>query len=261
MPDFVLSPLTWTLLLALLLCLSWRHVPRWLGVAGILLELALVVSMSPLGANVLVRTVEWRAKPDTACVGPSPGTIVLLSGGLARPASTADDYSALTKSSIDRLFAAIRLWRAHPEDVLVITGGKLDESVPESRILGDLALRMGMPADKLRTETQSQTTWENARNVAGMHPGLPRRIWLVSSALHLPRAMLAFRTFGFDPCPYSSGSLYMPFSATLGYFMPQTSALTKADFAVHELIGGWYYAWRARKPQSRGDAVSSGGQR
>lgn len=249
MPDFILSPLIWSLLLALLLGVLWRRVAKWLRYALLVVELLLVLAMAPLGANRLVHLVESRVPASTACALPAPGVIVLLSGGVTRPANAADDYDALTYASVQRLFAAVALWRAHPESRLVISGGGRKGHVAESEVLASLAQRMGVPADALQVETRSQTTWENASNLAREQPSLPRRIWLVSSSLHLPRAMLAFRAFGFDPCPHSSGSLYMPFSASLGYFMPQTSSLAKADLAIHELLGGWMYAWRARHMQ------------
>lgn len=250
MPDFILSPLFWSLLLALLLGILWRRVARWLRYVLLAVELLLVIAMTPVGANRLVHLVESRVPPSATCALPAPGVIVLLSGGLATPASAVDDYAALTHASVQRLFAAVALWRAHPGSGFVISGGGHKGHIAESEVLASLAHRMGVTADSLRLESRSQTTWENASDLAREQPPLPRRIWLVSSGLHLPRALVAFHAFGFAPCPYSSGSLYVPFSLSLGYFMPQTSSLAKADLAIHELLGGWVYAWRARHSQA-----------
>jgi uncharacterized SAM-binding protein YcdF (DUF218 family) len=246
MPDFILSPLIWVLLLALLLGLLWRRVPRWVALALLLMELVLVMSMAPVGANWLVYTVESRVPPASGCSRPAPGVIVLLSGGVERPVRGADDYSALTRTSLERLFAAIALWRMQPDSSVVISGGSPEGGIAESQVLASLARQLGVPAARLRVETHSQTTWENAANLSRAQPPLPKRIWLVSSALHLPRALLAFRAFGFEPCAWSSNSVYKPFSASLGYFMPQTSSLAKTDHVIHEVLGGWVYAWRAR---------------
>lgn len=246
MPDFILSPLFWSLLLALLLGVAWHRVPRWLSVGMLVVELLLVASMAPVGANRLVRAVEWRGPLAPACTRDPPEVIVLLSGGTERPARATDDFSALTRASVDRLFTAVALWQAHPASKLVISGGGMRGGVAESRVLAELAGRMGVPVDRVRLDTRSRTTWENARDAAGARPSLARRIWLVTSALHLPRALTAFHDFGFEVCPVASGSVYVPFSASLGYFVPQTSALIKTDAAIHELLGGWVYAWRAR---------------
>lgn len=252
MPDFILSPLIWALLLALLLGVLWRRLPRWLALVLLVLEFALVFLMTPAGANLLVRSMESQVPPASTCSRPAPTAIVLLSGGVEGRVHRTDDYSALTRTSLQRLFAAVALWQAHPDATLVISGGSPHGSVAESEVLASLARRMGVPAGNLRVETRSQTTWENAANLAQVQPGLPRRIWLVSSALHLPRASLAFRAFGFEPCPWSSNSVYMPFSASLGYFMPQNSSLVKTDRVIHEWLGGWVYAWRARHMHTHG---------
>lgn len=256
MPDFILSPLIWVLLLALLLGILWRRMPRWLALALLVLELSLVFAMTPAGANLLVHSVESRVPPASTCGRPTPTAIVVLSGGVEGHVHRTDDYSALTRTSLQRLFAAVALWQAHPDAMLVISGGSPHGSVAESEILASLAQRMGVPAGKLQVETRSRTTWENAANLAQARPALPRRIWLVSSALHLPRASLAFRAFGFEPCAWSSNSVYRPFSTSLGYFMPQNSSLAKTDHVIHESLGGWVYAWRARHTHA-GDAMPS----
>lgn len=244
-PDFLLSPLTYVLLLGLLLACAWRRLPRLVRYLGVLFECLLVVTMTPLGANLLVRAVEWRGPTAAACSANPPSTIVLLSGGLDRRAVSATDFSALTRSSVERLLAAVELWRAHPGSHLVISGGGIRGGAAESVVLEQMAGSLGVPGEAMRIEARSRTTWENARNVAALEPPLPRRVWLVSSALHLPRALGAFRAFGFQPCAWSSGSTYVSPRFSIGYFVPQTSALDKADRAIHELIGGWAYAWRA----------------
>jgi uncharacterized SAM-binding protein YcdF (DUF218 family) len=238
--NFLLSPLTWLLLIAMLLALTWQRLPRTMRVAGIVLEALALIMMSPLGANALVNMIESRVPPVTTCRMPAPTTIVMLSGGAARAPRSIDDYAALNVSSIRRLLAAIRLWRRTPEARLVISGGEWH--VPEAAVLASLAEQMGVPTDSITEETRSNTTWENARNVAALFPALPKRIWLVSSALHLPRALGAFRAWGFEPCAWPSNSLYEPPSLRPGYFLPQSSSLDKADAAFHELVGNLVYA-------------------
>ncbi len=241
----LLSPLTLGLLVALVLWLVWRRLPRVLRYAGLVLELVLLVAMAPVGANLLVRVIESRVPPVSTCGPPVPTVIVLLSGGVDRPARSPDDYAALTLSSVRRLFAAVNLWRKTPDARLVIAGGDA-HGTAESLVLASLAERLGVPAAAISTETKSRTTWENARNLAQEAPRLPGRIWLVSSALHLPRARLAFQVFGFEPCDWPSGSIYIPPGFGIGYYFPQSSSLAKSEQALHELVGGWVYAWRAR---------------
>lgn len=249
-PDFALSPVTYALIVAVALVLAWRRLPRALRWTGVAIEVMLVLSMTPLGANALVRMVESQV-PAT-CKAPMPRTIVVLSGGAERSPQGPDDFAALSRSSLLRLFAAIDLWRRMPGARLVISGGVW--RIPEAVVMAHLAERMGVPASAIEIESRSHTTWENARNVAALSPAVPKRIWLVSSALHLPRALGAFRAWGFEPCAWSSGSMYVPFGVNLGYFMPQSSSLTKAESVIHELLGGAVYAgleWKLRRSEAR----------
>lgn len=252
MPDYVFSPLTYALLLALLLVLSWRRLPRAIRITGIALEIVLLIAMAPVGANLLVWSVESRAPSPQSCPLPTPGTIVVLSGGTYRQPHSPEDFSALDSTSLHRLFAGIALWRNTPDAHLVISGG--GRRVSESVLLAGLAERMGVPRGVIRTEQHSHTTWENALYTARLSPAVPKRIWLVTSSLHMPRALGAFRAWGFAPCAWSSESLYEAFSPSVGYFMPQSSSLDKADHAVHELIGGIVYRaleWKHRREDAK----------
>lgn len=256
--NFLLSPLTWMLLVTLLLVLTWRRLPRSARIVGVALELLALVVMSPFGANALVKTIESRVPPVAACRSPTPDTIVVLSGGAARAPRATDDYAALNADSIRRLVAAIKLWHRTPGARLVISGGGW--RMPEAAVLASLAEQMGVPSTSISEEESSHTTWENARDVAVLSPALPRRIWLVSSALHLPRALGAFRAWGFEPCAWPSGSLYEAPTLRPGYFVPQSSSLDKADAAIHELIGGIIYQgleWKRRRQLARSLPASS----
>jgi uncharacterized SAM-binding protein YcdF (DUF218 family) len=250
MPDFAFSPLTYVLLLALALALSWRRLPRAIRIAGIVLEAVLLIAMAPLGANLLVWSVESRSPSPQSCGMPEPDTVVVLSGGTDRQPRSPGDFAALDASSLQRLLAGIALWERIPDARLVIAGG--GRRIPESVLLAGLAERMGVPSGAIRIERHSHTTWENALYTARLSPPVPKRVWLVTSSLHMPRALGAFRAMGFQPCAWSSGSLHIPFSPHIGYFIPQESSLVKADRAIHELIGGIVYRaleWKQRGRQ------------
>lgn len=239
----LLSPLSLDVLIALALALVWKWLPGGLRYAGIFIVILPLVAMTPLGANTLVRLVESRA-PSRACAAEPPMTIVVLSGGFQREPLSATDFSAENSQSLDRLFAGAALWKRTPGAHLVIAGGG-DGAIAESEVMARLAEQLGVPAQAIGTERRSHSTWENAQNLAALKPPLPARITLVSSALHLPRALIAFRAAGFQPCAWSSGSMYLP-PGGLGYFVPQSSSLLKTEAAIHELAGAAYYAWRAR---------------
>lgn len=238
-----LSPLAFGLLLALGMLIGWRRFPRALRWIAAVVACLLIVSMCPLGANALVWQLESRVPEPAACAGPAPATIVVLAAGFEREPANAGDFAALESDSIRRALAGIELWRRTPGATLVFAGGG-PFAVSESATLQDLAELLGVAAGSIRREDRSQTTWENAQQLRMLTPALPQRIWLVSSALHLPRALIAFRAAGFEPCAYASDRRYVP-PGGVGYYLPQSSALIKTEEAIHEIIGQVLYRWRA----------------
>ncbi|HEY2395348.1 MAG TPA: YdcF family protein [Rudaea sp.] len=242
MQQLVLSPLTFSLLSALLV-LTWGRSSRALRwTASIALGLSLA-AMCPFGANALVRIIESRVPEQPACAAPTPDTIVVLSAGLQRRPENADDASALEADSIERALAGSALWRQTPSATLIFAGGG-PFTVSESAVLQQFAEHAGVAESAIRVETRSQTTWESAQELRSVVPALPKRIWLVSSAIHLPRALIAFHAAGFQPCILASDRRYLP-PEGIGYFVPQSSALIESEEALHELAGGLVYRWRA----------------
>lgn len=250
------SPLRLGVLLALVLVLVWRRLgprARWLGVLAVAPCLALT---TPFAANLLVALQEARGA-GMACAGELPRTIVVLGGGVSREAADGDDFSVLTESSLRRLFAAVDLQRAHADATLVVSGGVSRYAVSESRLLGALAERLGLPEARLVLEQESRTTWQNARFVAALQPAIDRRIVLVTSALHMARARYAFAQAGFDVCTHAVDPRRARYDG-LGYFLPATSALVKSDAVLHELVGEAAYRLGLLRDTARDPHVGAG---
>lgn len=237
-----LSPLIWVLLLTALLCLCWRRLGRPLRMLALALVAAVLLLCTPLGGNTLVRAIESRLPSRTQCQNDAAMPIVLLSAGFEKDPRGGDQYIALDPESWRRLRAAVVLWRRSSGGELIIAGGG-PYPVKESEVLARLSRDWGVPASALRVERRSTTTWESAFALRGK---LPRRIRLVSSATHLPRAVIAFEAAGFAPCAHASGSYYVGPNGW-GYFVPQTSAMAKTEIALYEAIGAIVYEIRAQR--------------
>lgn len=252
-PIYATSPLSWAVALLVLLALTWRVLPRALRWAGIVIGVVLVALMTPLGAAGMTHVAVARVPPVQACPAPTPDTVVVLGGGFSYPPGSSDDYGSLSTAGLQRVFAAVALWEKLPGAKLVVAGGgggRIRESVP----MANLAIRMGVPASSVEIEERSRNTWQNARNVAALSPALPKRIWLVSSPMHLPRALTAFRAWGFEPCAWPSGAPKDNPDLGLGAFVPQGGSTRKTAIAFHELIGGVEYRFLAWRLARRGGA-------
>ena len=245
--HLILSPLTWALVLPPLLALLWRHIPHALRWLMLLAQCVCVLTMCPVVANALVEQIESRVPASPACTSAPPATIVVLAAGFEREPASAEDFAALHADTIRRAVAGLVLWRRAPAQLVLAGGGPY--AVSESAVLQGFLQNAGVPAAQVRREERSQTTWENAFELRRLEPALPARVWLVSSALHLPRALIAFRAAGFEPCAFASDRRYQPPGGP-GYYLPQSSALRKTEDAVHELVGELVYRWRAARASS-----------
>lgn len=244
--DAFASPLGGGLLLALLLWLGRHRLPRgWLR-AGLALEALCLLASTPLGANALLALQERRAPVASACEAPLPRTIVLLAGGMRRPPRDADDVGALNDASIARTLDAAALVLSEPGSQLVISGGTRPGDVAaESTLMAALARRLGVPAAAIRSEGDSRTTWQNATHVRALVPAIDDRIWLVTSAVHMPRSLIAFRAAGFTACAHPGDFRAAPLREVTDV-LPSGGAIAATAAVLHEWIGELAYRWRAR---------------
>ena len=248
-PIWGTSPLLYAVVLLILMLVGWRWLPCAVRWAAVIVEVLLFVMTMPLGAWALSRAVLVRLPPANTCAAPVPDTVVVLSAGVSHAPAGAGDFAALNHLSLQRLFAGVAKWRTLPGARLVISGGGY-RRIPDAVVMANLAEQMGVPVAAIEVEDRSRTTWQNAQFVAALSPAVPRRIWLVTSALHMPRALGAFRAWGFEPCAAPSGLQETRLHFGPGVFVPRGDAVLASTLALHELFGEVKYAglewWHAR---------------
>ncbi len=98
-----------------------------------------------------------------------------------------------------RVAEGVRRLEAGAAPALLLSGGKGGGGPSEAEVMRDLALAAGAPEDRLVLETESRSTLENARCSARI---MRARGWtkalVVTDAVHLPRALMAFRALGIE---------------------------------------------------------------
>ena len=165
--------------------------------------------------------------------------IVVLGGSVSTTVSQARGRPAVLNAS-DRLFAAAALARQFPEARLILSGGIVvprPGAIPESRVMRDLLVAIGVTHERLEVETQSRNTCENAQYSDELAQPTEGKTWvLVTSANHMPRAMACFRKVGFDALPYpidyrTTGRVALNTSFEL------SRELSQLDLAAHEWVG------------------------
>lgn len=242
--SWLLSPLAWLFLAALLAPVAWRLKSRLL--AGVCVAVAVVAfaASTPLLANLLVRKLEHAVAEVPQCDVAPPGTVVVLAGGVDRPPRDRMDFAVMDQASKRRMERGVQYWRERAGRRMVIAGGALGRGrVARADLMVEYALWLGLPPDALRTERHSANTHQNARELSRLEPSVPRRIALVTSAVHMPRARMEFRSFGFDVCPLATDRRAVR-ARGLDALLPRVSAIVKTQMALHEFAGIAYFQWR-----------------
>ncbi len=168
--------------------------------------------------------------------------VVLLGGGMGAHERCG---RAEMFTSADRVWEAARLWKAHRDGNLKLTlsGGGVERStVPLLKDFGvDEKAFVFFPA--------ARNTEEEAQMIAAA--GF-RRIRLVTSAWHMPRARMLFERAGIDvlPAPTDYEMHYCAESPLqIKEFFPSSDALWRNSAAVKEWVARfcyWLKGWRQR---------------
>ncbi|RME84084.1 MAG: YdcF family protein [Caldilineae bacterium] len=176
------------------------------------LLIVLVLVLLWLGGNkwtatLLVSSLE-RQYPPLPVVPQAPVVVVL--GGGSRP-PTPPRVLAEVNEAGDRLLYATWLYRQGAASRILVTGGGIEwlhGDEVEARGMAQLLEFLGIPAHAILVESQSRNTYENAAFTAAMlQPQGIHRIILVTSAIHMPRAVRLFQAQGFEVIPAPSDYL------------------------------------------------------
>jgi uncharacterized SAM-binding protein YcdF (DUF218 family) len=135
---------------------------------------------------------------------------------------------------------AAKLHRETGKPILVTGGKPLGNSVSEAELMKQV-LEQEFRIPVQWAEGASDNTLENARLSRQLlgQAGISR-IYLVTHAWHMPRALQAFRAAGFQviPAPTAYTTRYR---TDLLAFVPDAYALRDSRIFMHELIGMFWY--------------------
>ncbi len=214
---------------------STRRFSRWLlGGAGLLL----VTLSSGWIASALLSPLEYSSLPASLRKDDPPANaiVVLAAYGTEEPEMPLSSW--LNGSALFRVVESIHLRERCAACRVFVTGGS-----PTVEVMAKMLVSLGVPEDKLVLDTGSANTSESARNLADRVRGGP--FYLVTSAGHMPRALLVFRRQGLDPLPAPT-DYQLPREFTRAHLLPSPLGLHYSDLAVHEYLGILWYRLRGR---------------
>jgi uncharacterized SAM-binding protein YcdF (DUF218 family) len=231
--SFFLMPSNIMVILGLagitLLAIGYARAGRWLLITSIMLIAA--VGILPIGSG-LALPLEERFPHWDATRG-APAGVIVLGGGAIKSEISAGRGEISVGDTADRIIAAVELTRRYPSARVVFVG----------RTEADFVIRffekLGLPGDRIFVERNSRNTIENARFAKQLVLPKPEERWLlVTSAMHMPRAVGVFRKAGFNvdayPVDYRTTS-----TRGLWTFLPSAlmGGIGIMDRAVHEWSG------------------------
>jgi uncharacterized SAM-binding protein YcdF (DUF218 family) len=205
---------------------------RGLGWIGLGLLCFYLFTTAPL-PNYLAKTLESRYEPLTGIRNlPEVKYIVVLSGGM-RLNKAVPPTSELDESSALRVVEGIRLFHLLGEaPVLIMTGSGRWHDMGTRMVA--FAQSLGVPPGKLIPENKAKDTYGNAMWVRPLVKNQP--FLLVTSAVHLPRALLIFQKLGMKPIP-APGDFRFSQYYSINDFFPTSTNLATMEIAVHEYLG------------------------
>jgi uncharacterized SAM-binding protein YcdF (DUF218 family) len=201
----------------------------------------------------LFSLLSWRSIPDALISGlegahdvPTDVSkfhgVVVLGGAFSSGRARGTILPALSCSA-ERVTEAVPLLKKNPHLQLLFAGGDarlVGASEPESDEARAFFKRMDIESSRMRFESKSRNTFENAVNsfeVAGADNTKP---WLLlTSAWHMPRALATFQKAGWNVTPYPVDH-YAP-NEINAFDFSVSGGLESWQLLIREVAGGLIY--------------------
>jgi uncharacterized SAM-binding protein YcdF (DUF218 family) len=234
------------------LCAALRR-PRlavlWAGLGFSILW----ISSLPAVSDALMASLERRHPPVALEATPAVEAIVVVGGALG-PKLPPRLWSDLTPQS-DRILHAARLYRAGKAPIVMVAGGVPPTpgvDVPEAAVMAELLREWGVPESALLLETGSRNTRENCLGARALlaERGL-EDVLLVTSALHMRRALATCASVGIRARPAPTDFRVIDVPASLRDWIPSASALDRTSQALREVLAFEVYRWRGWLDEDR----------
>lgn len=142
--------------------------------------------------------------------------------------------SKLDSAGVKRVLEGVIIYKRTPSSKLILTGcsGSCKE-IPTAEVYAELAISLGVKKEDIIMGFEPKDTKEEAKfmkKIIGKKPFV-----LVTSASHMPRAMLLFQSTGLNPIAaptdfHSSQYSYYSYS-------PSASSIVISKIAIHEYLG------------------------
>ncbi len=238
--SYFLSPFNWIILLVVVsFVVQRRAVKRFCRI------LALVIFL--IFSNQAL--IDWYAdqwQPEPAVLG--AGKVYscgIVAGGFASPD---EDNKGYFNATADRFIQALKLYKQGKINHILISGGNgkaSSKGFREGAWVKNELITMGVPDSVVFVEDRSNNTADNAANARKILDTMHLRppYLLISSAHHLPRAMLLFQKKGVLTEPYPCNYIAGRRRFSLASFVPRFGLLYTWELFMKEAMGFTLYRY------------------
>jgi len=215
----------------------------------VLATAALFYFLAGLGVVPLTISRLWAAgygRLDPSETTRVPTAVVVLSAGNNTVHGRDDQLSLLNPQNGARVLEAARVFKLLEPELLITSGGERDPETnrtPSALIMFEQLVRLGVPASRIVVESKSLNTRDHATIITPMLRARNiERLVLVTSDLHMRRALGTFRATGWSPIAAAAPEIN-GFHRPRDYWMPGLGLRASAQLA-HELLGVGSYIVR-----------------
>ena len=219
------------------LFLLWFTRKQKLGKIIVSLGIILLMIFSyGIFSDILLKSLECKypALNDINKYSDVKWVVVLGGGHISDPKLPANDQ--LSSSSLARIVEGIRIHKKLKNSKLILSGGRVFDSVPEAYTMAKAAVSLGVDARDLIQEPMSKDTKDQSMHIKKIVEG--ERFILVTSARHMPRSIALFRKLGSQPIPAPTDHyLKGQNEISLNSFFPGAGGFVKLESTFHEYLG------------------------
>jgi len=228
-------PMNIALLLLLLALVFFKSKPAFAVKAISLSFVSLLIGAMPPISNALVSNMEGHYESFTVSATPVDYIVILGCGHQTNDALAVT--SQLKPCSLQRLVEGIRIAHLHPEATLIASGFAGIDPVPNAEKVKQAAIALGIPAQRVLTESYPRDTQEEAELISPRVKGT--NVVLVTDAYHLPRAMKYFELAGVNPVPAPAGFFVKDPDTQIKWltYFPTSKALHQTSIIWYETMG------------------------
>lgn len=154
------------------------------------------------------------------------------------PGAAVDSQGRPGRMLAARIDNAIRLYREGWASAIIFTGGVGESGPIESEAARRVAIRLGVPAEHLFSETESHSTYENFLHARAIMRAHEWRSCLVSTdPFHVLRCLIIARALGMEAwgAPAFDSPGYTQFDVRFGYTLRECAGM--ARFLWQRLAG------------------------